>query len=87
VVIIRPLVVSDRDWVGRYVRAHWGAPIVVVHGEVLRPDQLPGFVAEHDGECVGVVTYQIRDNACEIVSLDSDRPVYGRGHRPDQRGD
>jgi GNAT superfamily N-acetyltransferase len=40
---------------------------------------LPGFVAEHEGRREGVITYQIACGACEIVSIDGDRPGRGVG--------
>jgi ribosomal protein S18 acetylase RimI-like enzyme len=68
---IRPLAPADRDWVERFMVEHWGAPIVVAHGAVYRPAELPGFVAVADGAAVGLVTYHFEGRACEIVTLDS----------------
>jgi ribosomal protein S18 acetylase RimI-like enzyme len=34
-------------------------------------DQLPGFIAWNGQEVAGLVTYSIREQHCEIVSLDS----------------
>ena len=41
---------------------------MIVHGEVFRPEGLEGFIA---GDWAGVVTYVIRQDECEIISLDS----------------
>ena len=56
---IRPLSPADRDWVTRHVAEHWGAEIVVAHGTLYRPAELPGFVAEMDGKAAGLVTFHI----------------------------
>jgi len=32
----------------------WGSDVVVAHGEVFKPADLPGFLAEVDSEPVGV---------------------------------
>lgn len=34
-------------------------------------DQLPGFAAVENEKTVGLITYQIREGHCEVVSLDS----------------
>lgn len=57
----------------------WGAEVVVAHGVVYHPADLPGVVAEIDGERVGLLTYCLDGDACEIVSIDSTRPGGGIG--------
>jgi ribosomal protein S18 acetylase RimI-like enzyme len=52
---------------------------MVVRGTIVYPAELPGFVAEHNGAVVGLVTYQIHDEACEIISIDSMEPGLGIG--------
>lgn len=41
---------------------------MIVHGDVFRPEGLNGFIV--DG-WVGLVTYVIQNDECEIISLDS----------------
>lgn len=76
---LRPLEPSDQDWVRRMMVAEWGSEIVAVHGEVIRPSDLPGFIAELEGQPVGLLTYAIRSPDCEIVTLNSWRPGFGVG--------
>jgi ribosomal protein S18 acetylase RimI-like enzyme len=59
--------------------AEWGAETVVAHGEVLRPADLPGFAAEAAGEPVGLLTYLVRGDECEIVTLNAWRAGLGIG--------
>jgi len=47
---------------------HWGGDEMIVHDEVFRPEQLDGFVTE---DWAGVVTFTIKGDQCEIISLDS----------------
>jgi ribosomal protein S18 acetylase RimI-like enzyme len=75
----RPLGAADAAWVARYVAEQWGSEVVVVHGAIYRPAELPGFVAAADGETVGLLTYHIDGDACEIVTLDSQREGQGIG--------
>ena len=76
---IRPLNTDDKDWVSRFITEHWGADKVVAHGVVYHPHDLPGFVAIQEGERVGLLTYHIEKDSCEIVTLDSVRPSIGVG--------
>ena len=77
--IIRPLAQTDRDWVRRKIVEEWGAEIIVVHGDVFRPAELPGFVACQGEQIVGLLTYRLDGDACEIMSINSWRPGLGVG--------
>ena len=73
---IRSITAADRDWVARHVAEIWGAEVVVAHGKIYHAAELPGFIAEMDGEKAGLITYHIAGDriageACEIVTLDS----------------
>lgn len=76
---VRPLAEGDRAWLEEFVVARWRAPTVVGHGRVYHPAQLPGFVALQDEERVGLVTYVLENDACEIVTIDSVREGAGIG--------
>ncbi len=69
--ILRPLSISDRDWVRQRIIESWGAEIVVVHGTIFHPSELPGFVTLMADDIVGLLTYHLEGTACEIVTLDS----------------
>ena len=68
---IRPLADADRGWVERLLVDRWGDSIVVGRGGVWKPAELPGFAALDDGQCAGLVTYEIDGEACEIVTIDA----------------
>ncbi|MGA2491306.1 MAG: GNAT family N-acetyltransferase [Anaerolineales bacterium] len=68
---LRPLSIADRDWVSRRIIESWGAEIVVVHGTIYHPSELPGFVIMGGDAFVGLLTYHLEGTACEIVTLDS----------------
>jgi len=76
---IHLLTPADRDWVRRKIIETWGAETVVVHQTVYRPAELPGFIAEAEGEIAGLLTYHVKDEACEIVTLDAWRAGLGVG--------
>jgi len=57
----------------------WGATRIVTRGCVHQADKLPGFVAVRDGFQIGMITMEIDERGCEIVSLNSKREGIGVG--------
>ena len=53
------------------VAERWASPTVVAHGVVYEPSSLPGLVAEDDGRVVGLLTYSVENDECEIVTIDA----------------
>src|SRR5436190_22011454 len=49
----------------------WGSELVAVHGSVLRPAELPGFIAERSRRVVGLLTYQLLGDVLEVVTLNA----------------
>lgn len=68
---IRPLTQGDRPWVRQFWIDHWGADCMVLQGEIVYSDALPGFACEGDGRIIGLATYRLDANTAELVSLDS----------------
>ena len=78
-VTIRALEPSDRPWVKQFMVEHWCGEEMAVHGGVIYPAELPGFVCLLNGQTSGLVTYQIKGDDCEVMSLDSLYPNQGIG--------
>ncbi|MBN1200532.1 MAG: GNAT family N-acetyltransferase [Anaerolineae bacterium] len=70
-VIIRPLGDADRDWVLQLMQEHWGSVRVITRGVVYDVSAMPGFVAWRGDERIGLLTYRIAGDECEIMSLNS----------------
>lgn len=68
---VRPLVDGDKGWVTDMLIAHVGSTKIVSRGKVYRADRLPGFVAEREGKTIGLTTFNIENDDCEIISLES----------------
>ncbi len=68
---VRALLPGDRDWVARLLERRWGSVRVVSRGRVHRGDRLPGLVAVQGEQRVGLLTFRLDGDECEIVSLDS----------------
>jgi len=77
--IIRPLSSADSDWVSHVMIKEWCGEIVVSHGEIFQPAVLPGFAAILEEQRIGLLTYNITGNQCEIITLNSWREHMGVG--------
>lgn len=66
-----PLDEVRRAWAIQLARARWASQVVVSRGVVHDVATLPGFVALRGDEPVGLATYHIVGDSCEIVTLDS----------------
>ncbi|MFT3891869.1 MAG: hypothetical protein QM730_09575 [Anaerolineales bacterium] len=73
----RRLTKNDIPRLRRFWADHWGSDDVVIHGEVIRPDQLDGFVVEERGDWTGLITFICREGEMEVTSLDSLREGKG----------
>lgn len=58
---------------------HWGGDEMITRGNIIHPEQLDGFVIEDGNEWIGLLTFFIKDNECEVTSLDSLREGQGIG--------
>jgi GNAT superfamily N-acetyltransferase len=76
---IQPITEDDRDWVAPFLTAQWGSVRQAMWGRVIDISVLPGFVAVRGPERVGLVTYQIAGDACEVTSLNSATEGIGVG--------
>ncbi len=62
---------DDRTWVKERTELLFGGDFVVSGAEVHDPHKLPGFIATEGFERVGLITYDIRDKDCEVVTIDA----------------
>jgi GNAT superfamily N-acetyltransferase len=75
---IRRLTPEDLPRLQNFWVEQWGSELMYMHGNVVRYDEVEGFV--HD-DWTGLVTFQFRDDECEITSLDSLKEGQGIGGR------
>ncbi len=62
---------DDRKWVRERTELLFGGEFVVSGAEVHDPHKLPGFIATEGSERVGLVTYDIKGDGCEVVTIDA----------------
>lgn len=76
---LRQLTHDDLSSLRQFWVEHWGGDFVVAHGIIYHPENVNGFVVENDNGWIGLVTFIIAKDECEITSLDSLREGQGIG--------
>ena len=78
-ITIRPVTKADKGGVLEIVQG-WGADFIVSRGRKIYPAEIDGFLAENQsGEKLGLATYEIIGDQCELVTLDAFRKFSGIG--------
>jgi ribosomal protein S18 acetylase RimI-like enzyme len=72
-----PLAEQQRGWMEELLVEQWGSRLMVSRGRLFDVSVLPGFVAVDESGPVGLATYRIEGDACELTSLNS--RVEGKG--------
>lgn len=78
-IVIRPKTIEDTIWIEHYLDREWGSRMIVTRGLLHDATGIPAFVAEIDGERIGLATYRFEDGQCELLTLNSDREKLGVG--------
>ena len=78
---LRRLTASDLPRLRQFLIEQWGGEEMITRGNVYHPEQLDGFVVEDENEWVGLVTFFIKADECEVTSLDSLRENQGIGSK------
>ncbi|PIV45773.1 MAG: GNAT family N-acetyltransferase [Candidatus Nealsonbacteria bacterium CG02_land_8_20_14_3_00_34_20] len=60
---------EDRGWVRKLIRKQWASEKSISLGKILYPHRLPGFIAFKGKKKLGLITYNIKRNECEIITL------------------
>ena len=70
---LRELTPADRPVVAALLVREWGSVNVAALsiGGVIDASVLPGWLAESDGEVVGLLTYLVRDDVAELVTINA----------------
>jgi ribosomal protein S18 acetylase RimI-like enzyme len=69
--LIKPVSNSEREWVKELLNREWYSTIIVTREKIHKANDLPGFMAFQDEVAVGLVTFEIEVDSCEILSLNA----------------
>ncbi|MGB5912826.1 MAG: GNAT family N-acetyltransferase [Promethearchaeia archaeon] len=62
---------DDRKWVSQIIKEEWSSTGIVTRGRSYDIEKLTGFIAVYKNEKVGLLTYNIENEECEIITLNS----------------
>lgn len=68
-VLVREYRESDRVWAEPFMHREFGGPLQARRGSLLDVLALPGFVAERAERPIGLVTYRLEDDECELAFI------------------
>lgn len=75
--VLEEIIPAHEPLIRSYLSQKWGSSMSVSLGKVVDAAQLPGFVYLLEGQIVAMVTYQIVQGECEIVTLNSELRNHG----------
>ena len=76
---VRPIAADDKGWVVEALETHWNSTLVVSRGVLHDISAQKGFAAVRDGLPIGLLTYHIVGDQCEITLMQSMRECIGVG--------
>lgn len=62
---------ENKDKVISFFNEHWGSSEMVISSGIYKCENLDGFIFEENDQIVGLITYVLKGNEIEIISLDS----------------
>jgi len=65
--VIREYREADRSWAETHMEEEWGGAFQARRDELLDVLALPGFVAEEDDRRLGLLTYRLDGDECEVA--------------------
>ncbi len=68
---LRPLTKEDSPMVTNFIQDQLGSNRVVSKGTMLYPAELEGFAAVRDEKIIGLATYRVEGEECEVVTINS----------------
>ncbi len=74
--------IQDRDRlkISEFISDNWGSSLVVTKGRVHKPENLSGFISiDNNNRIIGLITYNIENQNCEIVTFNSKIENIGLG--------
>jgi ribosomal protein S18 acetylase RimI-like enzyme len=76
---VRALRPGERRWLAEHLELAWGSTTVVSRGRVHDASALAALLATDGEELVGLATYELDGDACQIVTLEAFRQWSGVG--------
>ncbi|MFJ8412938.1 GNAT family N-acetyltransferase [Bacillus paramycoides] len=68
---IQKITPEMKEIIQDFMCENWGSSMMVSRGRAHQLEKLPSFIALKNDRIVGIITCEVIENMCEIVSLDS----------------
>ena len=62
---------KDKEWINNLLIKQWGSSIIISLGKMHDASLLPGFIALTSNKYSGLITYNIENYECEVITLNS----------------
>jgi N-acetylglutamate synthase-like GNAT family acetyltransferase len=62
---------EDMKWIVSYMKGNWGSEKIVTRNKIYDTKDIPGFIAVQNEKPVGIALYNIENNECEMILLES----------------
>lgn len=76
---IRRLTSEDLPRLRQFWNEHWSGEFIVTRGMTHQPEDVEGFVVDDQGDWAGLITFNVTNDKCEIISLDGLKEGQGIG--------
>ena len=77
--IVEKITDQNRDRINNFIKSHWYTTEMIIRGKVIDMTTVDGIFVLDDETIIGLITYIIRNETLEIISLDSLREKQGLG--------
>jgi N-acetylglutamate synthase-like GNAT family acetyltransferase len=78
-ILVRAADAHDRNSIERLLNRSWGSTTIVTRGNTHDASQLPALLAVQRDDIVGLATFRLAGDECELMSLDALRKGRGIG--------
>lgn len=62
---------QNREHINSFISKHWFSTDMIIRGTIIDMTKVNGIVALENNDIIGLLTYTIHENICEITSLDT----------------
>lgn len=62
---------QNRERINSFISEHWFSTDMIIRSTIIDMTKVDGIVALENDDIIGLLTYTIHENVCEITSLDS----------------
>ncbi len=69
----------NREKINQFLLENWFSTEMVIRGKLINMKEVDGIVVYESNTIIGLITYEIANKECEILSLDSKKEKIGIG--------